>query len=205
MIWKSEYFCGNRISAYGLENGYVDYATLAKSFDAVLNNEIMEKTYGIGEWEMENGWIDNSDEIDEIREEIENLEEERDAAAEKLESLEDDAAEDLTEEEDARISAEMEKMEDEIQRLEDEIQEKENEIERLEDEQDNNNEICDLFANAFLDLCRRGYDYFDDNENLFSFWEEESELMNYYDCFIDDEMDGGKALRRVVTKTYYFN
>lgn len=141
MIWKSEYFCGNKVSAYGLENGYVDYATLAKSFDAVLNNEIMEKTYGIGEWEQENGWIDNSDEIDEIREEIENLEEERDAASEKLEALEDDAAEDLTEEEDARISAEMEKMEDEIQRLEDEIQEKEDEIERLEEEQDSIPEI----------------------------------------------------------------
>lgn len=141
MIWKSEYFCGNKVSAYGLENGYVDYATLAKSFDAVLNNEIVEKTYGIGEWEQENGWIDNSDEIDEIREEIENLEEERDAAAEKLEALEDDAAEDLTEEEDARISAEMEKMEDEIQRLEDEIQEKEDEIERLEEEQDSIPEI----------------------------------------------------------------
>lgn len=141
MIWKSEYFCGNKVSAYGLENGYVDYATLAKSFDAVLNNEIMEKTYGIGEWEQENGWIDNSDEIDEIREEIENLEEERDAAAEKLEGLEDDAAEDLTEEEDARISTEMKKVEDEIQRLENEIQEKEEEIERLEDEQDNDMEI----------------------------------------------------------------
>ena len=141
MIWKSEYFCGNKVSAYGLENGYVDYATLAKSFDAVLNNEIMEKTFGIGEWEQENGWIDNSDEIDEIREEIDGLEDERDAATEKLEALEEDAAEDLTEEEDARISSEMEKVEDEIQRLDDEIQEKEDEIERLEDEQDNEREI----------------------------------------------------------------
>lgn len=81
MIWKSEYFCGNKVSAYGLENGYVDYATLAKSFDAVLNNEIMGKTFGIGEWEQENGWIDNSDEIDEIQkkeDEIERLEDEQD-------------------------------------------------------------------------------------------------------------------------------
>ncbi len=54
-IWKSEYFCGNKISPYGLENGYLDYRTLAAAFDAVLANEIMEKTYDIGYWELENG------------------------------------------------------------------------------------------------------------------------------------------------------
>lgn len=141
MICKSEYFHGNKISDYGLENGFVDYATLAKSFDAVLNNEIIGKTYCIGEWEQENGWTDNGDVIDEIREEIESLEEQRDAAAEKLEGLEEDAAEDLTEEEAARIAAEMEETKKEIDRLENEIQEKEDEIERLEDEQDNDREI----------------------------------------------------------------
>lgn len=69
-IWKSEYFCGNRISPYGLANGYVDYATLAKSFDAVLANGIIEKTLDIGEWEVYNGseayfYDDNGDEISE--------------------------------------------------------------------------------------------------------------------------------------------
>ena len=54
-IWKSEYFCGNKISPYGLRNGYVDYRTLAAAFDAVLANGIMEKTYDIGYWELENG------------------------------------------------------------------------------------------------------------------------------------------------------
>lgn len=39
-----EYFYGNRISDYGLQNGYVDYGTLAKAFAAVLNNDIKEKT-----------------------------------------------------------------------------------------------------------------------------------------------------------------
>lgn len=34
-------FCGNEVSEYGIKCGYVDYATFAKSFDAVLNNEIM--------------------------------------------------------------------------------------------------------------------------------------------------------------------
>lgn len=38
--WKSEYFYGNKISDYGIKNGYIDYATLAKSFDCVLCNDI---------------------------------------------------------------------------------------------------------------------------------------------------------------------
>lgn len=71
-IWHSKYFCGNKVSEYGLENKRVDYATLAKSFDAVLCNDIIAQTNGIvGCWEQEHGFIDNSDEIDEIRERIE--------------------------------------------------------------------------------------------------------------------------------------
>jgi hypothetical protein len=45
MKWNSEYFCGNRISNYGLQNGYVDYRTLAKAFDAVLCNDITRLFY----------------------------------------------------------------------------------------------------------------------------------------------------------------
>ena len=48
-------FYGNKISEYGLQNGYIDYATLAKSFDAVLNNDIISKTKEIGYWECVNG------------------------------------------------------------------------------------------------------------------------------------------------------
>lgn len=56
-IHRSKYFCGNLVSDYGLENHKVDYATLAKSFDAVINNEILPATTssGIGEWELING------------------------------------------------------------------------------------------------------------------------------------------------------
>lgn len=39
---ESKYFYGNEISDYGLENGYVDYRTLSKCFDAVLCNSIPE-------------------------------------------------------------------------------------------------------------------------------------------------------------------
>ena len=37
-----EYFCGNKISDYGIRNGYLDYGTLAKSFNAVLANNILD-------------------------------------------------------------------------------------------------------------------------------------------------------------------
>ena len=51
-----EYYYGNKVSEYGLAHGYVDYRTLAKSFDAVLNNDILSATIGkIGEWEEWNG------------------------------------------------------------------------------------------------------------------------------------------------------
>lgn len=72
-IVKCKYFFGNKISDYGLKNGYVDYGTLAKAFDAVLNNEIIEKTYNIGFWEQVNGIIDNSDEIDALIEKQESI------------------------------------------------------------------------------------------------------------------------------------
>jgi len=69
------HFYGNEISAYGRKYGRVDYATLSKAFDAVLNNEIMKATWGVcGEWEQESGFIDNSDEIEELEEQIEALE-----------------------------------------------------------------------------------------------------------------------------------
>ena len=111
-----KYFCGNEISAYGRKHGRVDYATLAKAFDAVLANGILEKTWGtVGEWEQENGFIDNSEEIEEKRDKIEELENAIDA-------------EEIPEE-DAR---------EEIESLEEEIEE-------LEDEQDGNSEIFQYF------------------------------------------------------------
>jgi hypothetical protein len=63
-VHKSEYFCGNKINQYGLEHGYVDYATLAKSFDAVLNNNIIQKA---DDWEVVNG-LDYDEETDDYKE-----------------------------------------------------------------------------------------------------------------------------------------
>lgn len=63
---KTAYFFGNKVSDYGLENGYVDYSTLAKSFDAVLNNDIIAKI-GFENFELVNG-SDYNDETDEYKE-----------------------------------------------------------------------------------------------------------------------------------------
>lgn len=68
-------FCGNEASDYAKKCGRLDYATFAKAFDAVMNNSIMENTCEIGYWEQENGIIDNSEEIEELEEQIKDLEE----------------------------------------------------------------------------------------------------------------------------------
>lgn len=73
---EQKYYYGNAISEYGMENGYVDYATLAKCFDAVLNNDIMSLTYGICYWDQVSGIIDNTDDIEELEEKRDELEEE---------------------------------------------------------------------------------------------------------------------------------
>lgn len=71
----SDYFCGNQASEYARENGYLDYRTLAKAFDAVLNNYIMQELEAAGYYfEIENGITDNSEEIDEKREQLEEIE-----------------------------------------------------------------------------------------------------------------------------------
>lgn len=68
------YFYGNKISQYGLENGRVDYSTLAKSFDCVLNNTIYNAGWDIDEWEQISGFIDNTAEIEQLQEQIEDYE-----------------------------------------------------------------------------------------------------------------------------------
>lgn len=120
MIVHGEYFCGNKISEYGLENGYVDYGTLAKSFDAVLNNEIIQKTYDIGYWEQESGFVENEEEIEELKEEIEALEDEQ---AEIIDSVDD-------------YMLYAEKV-NKVKEIEDKIDELNGKIEELEEEQEN--------------------------------------------------------------------
>lgn len=92
MLVHGKYFYGNEISEYGQKNGYVDYGTLAKAFDAVLNNDIIQKTYEIGYWEQESGFVDNTEKIEELQEQIEELmlDNENDEHTEELEELQDE-------------------------------------------------------------------------------------------------------------------
>lgn len=63
-----EYFEGNKVSEYGLEHGYVDYRTLAKAFNLVMNNDIIRNTFEIGCWEVVNGceYDEENDEYAEV-------------------------------------------------------------------------------------------------------------------------------------------
>lgn len=101
-------FCGNEASDYAKEQGYLDYATFAKAFDAMLNNSIMENTCEIGFWEQENGIIDNSEEVDALKEEITDIEN-------RLEFLTDEEIEEaqMLQEEINSIQEEIEKLDEE--------------------------------------------------------------------------------------------
>lgn len=101
------HFYGNKISDYGIENGYVDYGTLAKAFDAVMSNDLITITSADGHyWEQISGFIDNSDQIAELEE--------------KMEELEELITMDSSEEEDARTTAKIEELEEEKEELENE-------------------------------------------------------------------------------------
>lgn len=66
-----KYFCGNEISNYGKEHGFLDYNTFSRAFDHVLNNSIFEFGQGIGYgWELVNGLdFDYEEEYEEEEEE----------------------------------------------------------------------------------------------------------------------------------------
>lgn len=121
--WTSKYFYGNEISEYGLQNGYVDYRTLAKCGDMVLCNYITKLFYNtIGneyiEPEQLNGYIDNSEEIEELQEKLNDLES----------LLDDEYLLDITRKE-----------------IENQIEQLQEEIEELQEEQDNQQEIFQYY------------------------------------------------------------
>lgn len=110
-VWKSEYFYGNKVSEYGLQHGYVDYTTLSKAFDAVMVNDItklflVDINGEYNEPEQVNGFIDNSEEIEELQE--------------KIETLEDLITDDSTKEQDEQIIKQIKELELQIEELEEE-------------------------------------------------------------------------------------
>lgn len=102
----TDYFYGHEVSDYGKKHGYVDYRTLAKAFDAVLNNDIMYKTNDIGYWELVSGYKDNSEEIEELEK--------------KSDELVELITEETTAEEDEKITAQIEEINKRIEELEEE-------------------------------------------------------------------------------------
>ena len=125
MFVHGKYFYGNEISEYGQEHGYVDYATLSKAFDSVLNNDIMQKTWDVvGYWEQESGMVDNAEEIEELQEQIDNIMYDIEEMIEANESFEDS--------------------EKHIEML-NKIKELQEEIEELEEEQDSMEEIFQYY------------------------------------------------------------
>lgn len=102
------YFCGNKASDYAIENGYLDYATFSKAFDAVLNNDIIAKTQTIGYWNQENGIIDNYETIEELEEKLSELDDE-------LLMLDDAETEEIS-----RINSEIEEIQERIEELREE-------------------------------------------------------------------------------------
>ena len=114
------YFYGNEASDYAKKHGYLDYATLVKAFDAVLNNDIMSITdsNGIGYWDQENGYIDNSDEIEKLENQIEKAEE-------KMEELDENS--------------------DDYKALEREIEKSQSQIDELQNQQDYPLEVFQWF------------------------------------------------------------
>lgn len=59
-----DYFNGQEISEYGKEHGFVDYGALAKGFESILNNTVINAVY---DWEIING-EDYDEETDECKE-----------------------------------------------------------------------------------------------------------------------------------------
>ena len=137
-IWKSNYFFGNEVSDYGKKYGYIDYATLAKSFQHVLNNDIIGAT-GFEDWEQENGFIDNSEEL------------------EPLYTMHDDIEDTLADYNNGLTEIESA----EVDELRERLEEIESEIEELEREQDEQPEIFQYFiiSEAGADILK---DYTDE-------------------------------------------
>lgn len=106
---EKKFFYGHEVSPYGVENGRVDYRTLASCFDAILNNGIIEATAEIGYWEQVSGTVDNSEYIDEL--------------SEQIDELTDLITYDSTEEQDEETSRKIDDIRDKIDELEREQEE----------------------------------------------------------------------------------
>lgn len=135
------HFYGNEVSSYGKANGYVDYRTFAKAFDAVMNNSIMQELEGAGYYfdPVQDGSSDYSDEIDELREAADALRDKAQEANDEADELEDQSSEEAEAgngEKSGEYIAQARKRREEADAAEKEADEKEERADDLEAEQE---------------------------------------------------------------------
>ena len=116
------YFCGNEASDYAKENGFLDYATLAKAFDTVLNNEIIKNTSDIGYWDIENGSGEYYEDNDGNRYTYDEKEERIEELEAKIREYEDTINEVMERDEDYEENHVYIAMNENISRIEEEIE-----------------------------------------------------------------------------------
>ena len=148
---KSTYFYGNKISDYGLKNGYVDYKTLAQCGDMVLCNDITKLFYSsinseYVEPQQVNGFIDNQDEIDELQERIDELQNSMFNYQDDIENLQNELKNvaPLSYFE-SSIKADIDDLQDNVNELQEQIDDLQEQIDDLQAEQDNQKEIFQYY------------------------------------------------------------
>lgn len=145
------WFCGNDASQYAKENGYLDYATFSKAFDAVqIDAESLfraEEMLG-GYPEPVGTRPDYSDEIDELREQADKIDEDADDSdldADDLEEQADDADEDGNGADADELRKQAEKKRARADELRAEAEKLRDKADELEEEQDEEPEIFQYF------------------------------------------------------------
>lgn len=139
---NKKYFYGNEISEHGVQHNRVDYAALAKSFDAVLCSYDITKLFyrtldgECTEPEQVNGFIDNSYDIDELQEQLDEMQEQLDEMQEQIDEFEIETDDDIKK---------YNSIENDIDELQEQIDEIQEQIDELEREQDEEQEICQYY------------------------------------------------------------
>lgn len=131
----SKKWMGEPVSEYGIENGYIDYRCLSRVVgDMVLCNDITKLFYSTinGEYiepEQVNGYIDNSDEINDLNDEYDELQEQLDELQEQLDNMEIETGENTLKYLD--MVHQTEELQEQLDKISDDI----GELEREQDEQ----------------------------------------------------------------------
>lgn len=146
----SKFFYGKKLTDEEIERGYISYATLASCFDAVLCNDITKLFYTsinneYSEAEQVNGFMDNSDEINDAEEEIESIEEKFDEIAEEIENLEQSLENVKSAEDIAKIENRIAELQQENIENQKRIEGLKDRIEEMQNEQDNPPEVFQWF------------------------------------------------------------